>query len=68
MEDREKLYKIKFIQYTNTFKDTVRSEELDKYEDAKDLIIRESDIDYYRQFGEGISELEFVGYLGEKEE
>jgi hypothetical protein len=65
VDQMEKLYSVSFIEYTNYSKDTVWSEELDKHEHASDLVIKESDLDYWRKFGKGIESLKFVGYLGD---
>lgn len=74
-KNRTKLYKVEFLKYTNMLKDTVsntpdeyRITGKEKYIDAVDLIVKENDLDYYRQFGGGIKNITFVGYLGEPKE
>lgn len=71
-KNRTKLYKVEFLRYTNVLEDTVSNMSEDfkitgneKYIDATDLIVKEQDLEYYRQFGGGIKNITFVGYLGE---
>ena len=66
----EKIYAVEFMKYSNFTHEKVRKHvptlESDEYIDVggKQFLIRESDIEYYRQFGEGFRSLTFVGYLG----
>ena len=62
----EKLYKVTFLEYTNYTRDTVYycdESNRSHYADAKDLIIKESDIKYWTKFGKGLEKLDFVGNL-----
>jgi hypothetical protein len=71
---KTKIYAATFIQYTNCMHDTVatNSESIkdEKYLDVTDgpILIREEDIEFYKQFGNGFDTLKFVGYLVEKED
>ena len=65
MDDMVKIYKVTFNQYTNSFRDTVSSKDNEKYLDVGrgDFLIREDDMEYYKQFGDGFACLELVGYM-----
>jgi len=68
IQNGEKLYKVTFITYTNYSNDTVYNRELDIYTAAKEVVIKESEIEYWRNFGDGIESLMFVGYLVSKDQ
>lgn len=57
------VYKVEFITYTNAANDTVYSQNLNKYLQAKGLLIKETDFSYYSQFGGGFRKLEYVGVI-----
>lgn len=65
----EKVYKVKFMQYTNCFMDTVSdcNEDIDKRKylkvGADPVIIRESDLPKYMKYGNGFRSIEFIGNL-----
>ena len=58
-----KIYKVEFLEYTNALEDTVCNRKTDEYLDCKDMLIREIDLDYYKNFGRGFKSLIFVGNL-----
>ena len=67
-----KVYSVKFIQYTNCSNDTISSnnKENTKYIKVNErgfenvpFLIKENDIDKYKDFGGGIKELIFAGYM-----
>lgn len=67
-----KVYSVKFIQYTNCSNDTISSnnKENTKYIKINErgfenvpFLIKENDIDKYKDFGGGIKELIFAGYM-----
>ena len=67
-----KLYRIEFMRYNNYCYDAVStSEEKDhdtiSLSEPKYLIIKESDIEYYKRFGNGIKSMQFVGYMEDRE-
>ena len=61
----KKIYRVNFRKYTNHLKNTVWDG--NDYVNAKynDFLISEDDIDKIKDFGDGISTMEFVGYLYE---
>ena len=67
---KEKVYSVEFMTYTNCMRDTVsdgnknigETEYLDL--GKENFLIRESELDYYKNFGNGFRELTFVGYIG----
>lgn len=65
----EKVYKVKFMQYTNCFMDTVSdcNEDIGKRKclkvGADPVIIRESDLPKYMKYGNGFRSIEFIGNL-----
>ena len=71
---KTKIYSATFIQYTNCMHDTVSTGSgniaEEKYLDVSEgpVLIREEDIDFYKQFGNGFASLNFVGYLVEKDD
>lgn len=64
------IYKIDFLQYTNSSRDTVYSERFDKYIEVnkEGFTAKESDLDYLKEFGKGFRELKFIGTLFEYSE
>jgi hypothetical protein len=63
----EKIYVVRFISYSNSIKTIVTSgiDYLDT-DDFGNLLIRESELDYYRVYGKGYFSIKFVGYLKER--
>lgn len=69
----ENLYKVTFNEYTNGLRDTVAKYDGSKYSlkastdyvhiPFNGLIIRESELEYYAQFGEGFASCECIGSL-----
>lgn len=68
----EKVYKVTFMQYTSVMKDTVSDwdgkghsladcEYLDVGKES--FLLRESQLEYYRKFGGGYRNIEFVGQI-----
>jgi len=64
-----KVYRVTFMTYTNALKTTVSNGEfmIDKYKSIElghePFLITEDQIEYYNQFGGGIRNMEFVGYM-----
>ena len=67
-----KIYRITFRQYINGSRNTVSNHnstnpcEKDSYielEKNGSILVRENEIDFYKQFGDGIDTMEFVGLL-----
>lgn len=63
------LYKVEFKKYTNGMCDTVWSEELKQNIKTEKgyVTIKENDIEYIMKFGNGISNMEYVGELYEED-
>ena len=66
-----KLYRIEFMQYDNYCYDAVSTSEKKDYDtislsEPKYLIIKESDIEYYKRFGGGIKSMDFIGYMEDR--
>ena len=61
----EKIYQVEFLSYTNCMRDTVWSEEDNKYLDIgkEPFLIRESEFSEYMKFGNGFRIVKFVGNL-----
>ena len=65
----EKVYKVKFMQYTNCFMDTISDANEDIGErkylkvGADPVIIRESDLPKYMKYGNGFRSIEFIGNI-----
>ena len=64
-----KIYSVKFIRYTDYSRDTV-SNDAEEIKDSiyldvgtEPFLIREDQIEFYKQFGGGIASLTFVGNL-----
>lgn len=74
----EKIYAVRFRQYTNCLQDTVSNTKSDDHlmEDLKDtkylnvgkdpFLIRESEFEKYKEFGDGFESLTYVGQLCEE--
>jgi hypothetical protein len=56
--DKEKLYRIDFIE------DSPYPSVSEFYEEDKDMVVQESDLDEWKQYRGGIKTLEFIGFLG----
>lgn len=63
----EKVYEVEFIQYTNCMRDTVWNKKTDKYLDVgkEPFLIKESEFDKYKEYGNGFRIVKFVGNIGE---
>ena len=61
----EKVYLVTFIQYTNYNKDTVYSEESNKYlyVGREGFLVLESELEEFRQFGNGYRDISLVGQI-----
>lgn len=65
----EKVYKVKFMQYTNYFMDTISdgNEDIGKRKylliGTDSVIIKESDLSKYMKYGNGFRSVEFIGNL-----
>lgn len=67
-----KLYKVEFMKYHNYSYDAVSTPDEKDHDtialsEPKYLIIKESDIEYYKRFGNGIKSMEFVGYMEDRD-
>ena len=67
---KEKVYRVEFLEYTDCTKNTVAKYGLDKFKDTEYLdvgfepfLVKESNIDKYREFGGGYRTLIFVGFI-----
>ena len=67
---KEKVYHAEFMEYTNCTKNTVAKYGPNKFKDAEYLdvgcepfLVKESDIDKYKEFGGGYKVLMFVGFI-----
>lgn len=67
----EKIYEVEFMQYTNCMRDTV-SNMADKIKDTKYInvgkepfLIKESEFDKYKGYGNGFRIVKFVGNIEE---
>lgn len=63
----EKVYEVEFMQYTNCMRDTVWNKKTDKYLDVgkESFLIKESEFDKYKEYGNGFRIVKFVGNIGE---
>lgn len=65
----EKVYKVKFMQYTNYFMDTISdgNEDISERKYLKvgndPVIIKESDLSKYMKYGNGFRSVEFIGNM-----
>ncbi len=59
-----KIYEIEFITYTDATKTTVYCESLNQYIEVgnEPFLISEDQVEFYKQFGNGIRSLTFVGW------
>lgn len=62
----EKIYEVEFMQYTNCMKDTVWNEKSNKYLNVgkEPFLIKESEFDKYKEYGNGFRIVKFVGNIG----
>lgn len=62
---KEKVYRVEFMEYGNYSKDSVWDAERKNFIELKEgpFLIRESDLDMYKEYGNGFKELVFVGYI-----
>ena len=67
---KEKVYHAEFMEYTDTIKNTVAKYGTDKFKDVEYLdvgpdpfLVKESDLDKYKEFGGGYKLLMFVGFM-----
>lgn len=62
----EKVYQVEFMQYTNSMRDTIWNEETDHYIDVgkEPFLIKESELDNYKDYGNGFRIIKFVGNIG----
>lgn len=65
----EKVYEVEFMQYTNCMKDTVCNN-AENFKDLKHInvgkepfLIKESDFEKYKKFGNGFRVVRFVGNM-----
>lgn len=65
-----KIYSVKFNKYSNALNTTVYCKTKGKYIDIPEggLLIKESDIGKYIEYGEGFQEMRYVGTLLEDDE
>lgn len=67
--EKEKVYKVEFMTYTNAMKNTVSNNAEDitdkKFIDVghEPFLVRESELDFYQKYGNGFRSIEFVGNL-----
>ena len=64
----EKIYAIEFMEYTNWEKICVYNEKTDSYISLSHkgpLLVRESDLSKYQDYGNGIKSIEYVGVMVE---
>lgn len=65
----EKVYKVEFMEYTNCMRDTVSNQEMEignrKYLTVgkEPFLVKESELDKYRAWGNGFRHIEFVGNI-----
>lgn len=69
MEKLEKVYAVEFMTYTNAMKTSVSNKSEDiadrKYIEigSEPLLIKESELDLYKEYGDGYRSIKFVGNL-----
>lgn len=72
LSEFEKVYKVEFMNYTNSLRDTIWDEKSDEYIQIPDygrtLIVKESKLEDYRRFGGGYRSIKFVGYIKKDED
>ena len=65
----EKVYAVTFMRYTNAMRDTVRDDSADWTKSeyltvgSEAFLVKESELDIYRKFGEGYRTINFVGNI-----
>lgn len=63
----EKVYEVEFMNYTNCLRNTIWDEKSDEYIEIPDhgntLIVKESELEEYKRFGEGYRSIKFIGYM-----
>ena len=60
----EKIYKVEFIKYVDYDRNKVSDNINHTYlRVPSPFLIRESEIEFHKKFGDGIKSLEFVGYI-----
>ena len=65
----EKVYKVEFMEYTNYMRDTVSNQKMEignkKYLTVgkEPFLVKESELDKYRVWGNGFRYIEFVGNI-----
>lgn len=65
----EKIYRVQFMQHTNHMRDTVSSKNKEigdmKYIKIgnESFLVRESELEKYREYGDGYRSIEFVGNM-----
>lgn len=66
----EKIYSVEFLKYTNCMKDAVSCDTDDlHYIDTKEpVLVRESDLDKFKEYGQGFRTITYVGVLKEFED
>lgn len=67
----EKVYEVEFMQYTNCSRDTVCNN-AESIKDSKYInvgkepfLVRESELEKYREYGNGFRTVKFVGNIGD---
>ena len=66
IKGKKKIYSVEFCQYTNCMNDTVRhnTKDMTFIDVGRDpFLIPEDKIDYYMEYGQGIKDMRFVGYM-----
>lgn len=63
LDKTEKVYIVNFMSYTNCMNNAVSNGETYLDIGYEPFLVRESDLDYYRQFGGGYRDLKFVGNI-----
>lgn len=60
-----KIYEVEFVQYTNASRNTVSKSDGEYLALMTPFLITESEVEVMQEWGEGIRNLRFVGYLEE---
>lgn len=60
-----KIYKVEFLEFTNCLRDTVTDSKNERYFEIpkSGFVIREDDIEYFKNIGGGFKRIECVGEL-----
>ena len=65
----EKIYSVEFLEYTNYMKDAVCSTHGLHYIDTKEpVLVKESDLNKFKEYGQGFRTITYVGILREFED